>query len=441
MFSRGRRRVIRWTAALAAVAAAAGIAGCGGAGSAGANGVTTITFWDDNGGPTRTPYYKALIAKFEAANPKIKVDYLGLPSDSAQQKYDTAIADGSTPDIGGVQQDYLADFVARNALVPLDSVANTPGLKGELAPSTLQTIRSGAPDGKLYMLPVSVNLDIIWYRADWFKQAGLAAPNTWQQFATAVQQLTNPAKKQYGYSIRGGAGGTSALLSLMYAYSGVPTFFTNGKCTIDDPKNVQAIATVASWYKKYTPAADVTNTYQQMAAEFDDGTVAMMGHNLGSYAQHQQALGAGKYAAAPVPLDAAGTRNLISNAPDGYGVFKASQHQAQAEKFLEFLLSASSNSYWNQKTGQLPANLQAQDAAWVKAAQPLNIARQTLAAPTTHVVQIPRYLPQYGAIMDAQMAPLWQEVLLGKLSPKSFATQWANAFTQAQQQWTKQHGH
>ncbi|WP_432502669.1 hypothetical protein [Kineococcus arenarius] len=42
------------------------------------------------------------------------------------------------------------------------------------------------------------------------------------------------------------------------------------------------------------------------------------------------------------------------------------------------------------------------------------------------------YLPQFGAILESQTGPLWQQVLVGDPSPSDFAATWADALTQAQ---------
>ncbi len=78
-----------------------GLTGCGGESAPAGDGTTTITFWDDNGGPARTPVWQHIIAEFQKANPKIKVQYVGIPIAQVQQKYDTAIAGGGLPDVGG----------------------------------------------------------------------------------------------------------------------------------------------------------------------------------------------------------------------------------------------------------------------------------------------------------------------------------------------------
>lgn len=49
--------------------------------------------------------------------------------------------------------------------------------------------------------------------------------------------MTDKANGRYGYTIRGGAGGSFQLQRLMFAYNGFEDYVTeDGKSTINDPK-------------------------------------------------------------------------------------------------------------------------------------------------------------------------------------------------------------
>jgi multiple sugar transport system substrate-binding protein len=169
------------------------MAGCGDAG-----GTETITFWDNNGGPARTPVFQHLIGEFERANPGIHVEYVGIPSSSVQQKYDTAVAGGATPDVGGITTSYLSDLVGQDALEPLDDRLSASPLHDKLLANLLDDVRQATGDHKLYELPSSANLDVIWYRKDWFAQAGLQPPTTWDELLADATKLTDKAANRYG---------------------------------------------------------------------------------------------------------------------------------------------------------------------------------------------------------------------------------------------------
>ncbi|MFD5827199.1 ABC transporter substrate-binding protein [Lentzea sp. NPDC060358] len=415
------------------VALALVLSGC----SAAQGGPTTITFWDNNGGPGRTPIYQELIRRFEAANPDVKVEYVGVPSASVQQKYDTAIAGGSTPDVGGVTTSYLAHLVGQDALEPADERLEAGPLKGKLIPGLLETVRQTSPDGKLYAVPASGNLDVIWYRADWFEENKIGEPSTWDDLAQAATTLTKPADNRYGFTIRGGAGSIFQLLSEAYSYSGVEKFYDGGRSTVADPRNAELVRKVAGLYKRATPEADVNNNYTQMVAQFTGGTVAMMHHNLGSTGDVMKALGPEKVSAMPLPKGPSGKRTVVPNPTDGFAVFKGGKNRDAAWRFVDFLVSAESNGYWNEKVGQIPANTEVRGAEWIQKNPAVKMALGVLEDPATVLVPAPVYLPEYSSITKTDTEPLYQKVLLGELPAQEFLDRLAAKLTTAQQDWEK----
>jgi multiple sugar transport system substrate-binding protein len=154
-----------------------------------------ITFWDENAGPSRTPYLQELIKKFNQANPNIEVEYVGLPWSSSKQKIDVAIAANNTPDCSGVSTNWVSEFALNKSIIPLDRYFNKLKDHKEYAPVHIKAVRDLVPDKKLYLLPNSFNANLLWYRPDWFKEAGLNAPKTWDEFFNVITKMTNKDKK------------------------------------------------------------------------------------------------------------------------------------------------------------------------------------------------------------------------------------------------------
>ena len=401
----------------------------------------TITFWDDNGG-VRTAAWQKIIGDFEKQNPKIKVNYVGVGSSDIEQKYNTAIAGGSPPDVGMVSSQYLASLVAQKALVPLDSMyANSP-LNGKIDKAMLKSARADAPDGKLYLMPLTTTLDTLYYRTDWFKQADLSAPQTWSDFFTDAKKLTNSSANRFGFTLRGGAGGTLQLLDAILYYIAPKSFFNSqGQAVIGSSQAAGFVSQLAGLYRNgETPKADINNGYQQMVSEFDRGTAAMMQHNLGSYSDHLQALGASKFAGVAMPIGPSGTPVQVFPGDNGPAVFAKSSHQQAAWKFAEFAGSATEDGYWNQQAQQIPANSDAQNQSWVKKNSAIESTLKRLDDPRAIVIEDPHYLPEFGNIMDVDMAPLWQKVLAGSMSAQDFVTKWAQEFTSAEKSYKSRNG-
>ncbi|OKJ71015.1 ABC transporter substrate-binding protein [Streptomyces sp. CB02460] len=431
---RGRATAAVSLAAVLALTATA----CGDDGSASGgegSGKGEITFWDNNGGP-RTAVWKEIIQDFEKKYPDIEVKYVPIPIADVQSKYDTAIAGGGVPDVGGVGTAYLANMVSQDALEPLGDRIKDSSLNGKLVEGMVESVKDAAGrDDEMYTVPTSANNGALWYRTDLFKAAGLEAPTSWATFYEAAEKLTDAKKNKFGYTIRGGAGSIAQALDAAYGQSGITEFWNGDKTTLNDPKNVAALEKYAALYKKTTPSADVNNDFTKMVAQFDTGTIGMLSHNLGSYQDHLKALGKDKFAGIPNPVGDGGTRVQVSNPVDGLGLFKASKNKTAAWKFIEFAASHESNSKWNESAGAIPANTEAAKDPWISEAAPTELAAKALTDGSTKIVQLPYYLPDWNNISKADNEPEFQKLLLGKVTAKAFLDKMADELNAAQKEW------
>ncbi len=391
----------------------------------------TLSFWDINATDIRTPIYEKLIADFEASHPNIKVEYVGLPWSSAYEKMQLAVTTQTLPDCFGLVQNWLAGFNDQGALLKLDDYLANWDEFDDMSASAMDSIRGTASDGAIYEIPITYTMDMFWIRPDVFAEAGVEI-NSWDDYFAAVEKLTDIEKGRYGASIRGGAGGYQQILSMMYAYSGVSDFFDeNGKCTINDPKNVEFMERYAALYNVYSPESDVNNGYTEMVAAFDSGVAMTILHNMGSSSEHASKMEAGTYAAMLMPSSVEGYRVLKSGDLDGFACSAYSEHPQEAFEFISFLTSSTQASYWNECLGQLPVNNIAMNADWVKELQHVQIATEAMSDPTTKMIAWPTYLPTYSDVMVNIAAPAWQEVLMGTMEVQDFMDLWADSMTEA----------
>ncbi|MEV8344290.1 ABC transporter substrate-binding protein [Streptomyces niveus] len=422
---------------LALAATACGDDGSGGSGSEG-SGKGEITLWDNNTGERRD-IWAQIIKDFESQNKDIKVKYVGLPIDQVQQKYDTAIDGGGLPDVGGVGTAYLSNLVIREVLEPVGDRVDAGPLKGKLVPSMVESVKAAGGRGdEMYSVPSSTNNGTLWYRTDLFSRAGLEPPTTWPAFYEAAEKLTEPGTDKFGYTIRGGAGSIAPALDAMYGQSGITSFWKGDKTTVNDPKNVAALEKYVALYKKVTPSADVNNDFIKMVAQYDNGSIGMLMHNLASYQDHVKSLGKEKFKGLPYPAQANGERVQVSNPVDGLGLFKNSKNKAAAWKFIEFAASHKSNSAWNESAGSIPANTDAASDSWIQQAEPTASAMKALSDGSTKIVNLPYYLPDWNTISKSGNEPNFQKVLLGDMSAQEFADKVAGELNAAQAEWNEQ---
>jgi multiple sugar transport system substrate-binding protein len=399
--------------------------------------VVKIQFWDENAGPGRTPYWEEVIKRFEAKNPKIDVEYVGIPNSSAKTKYDAAIAADDMPDVGSVQTTWLPEFSIRQALLPLDSYFKKSEISEKINQSATEVNKKITQDGKLYGIPYAQNLDSLWIRTDWFKEAGVAEPKTWDEFFAVIEKMRDKEKNRYGFTIRGGAGASFTIQRAMFAYSGLDFFKEDGKTNINDPKHVEFVEKYFSYYDKLTPKSDITNGYKEMIAGFDTGVVGMVHHNPGSYGEHSKALPEGSYKLIPLPTTDDGKYVAEGGNAVNMAIFKSTEHPDEAWKFVEFANSEEAQSYWNQNTGQIPTNSDVLDDEWVQNAQHIKVAFEVYNNPETKIYEPPFYLPDYRAILDGVVDPGVQAVMSGKMSAKDFLDQWAKAIEDSKAKYDK----
>lgn len=405
------------------------LAGCGGGNQkveGSSDEKVNITFWDENAGPQRTPIWEALIAKFNDENPDIAVEYVGLPKDASKSKLDTAIAADDMPDVASVQTSWLPEFAIREALLPLDDYLAGSELKDLINEGAINFNKDIVQNHKLYGIPYTQNLDVIWIRSDWFKEAGIEAPSTWDAFFNAAKDMTSDGR--YGYTIRGGSGGSFQLQRLMFAYSGYENYFdTGGHSVINDPKHVQFLEEYFDLYQKSTPKSDITNDYKEMIAGFDTGVVAMVHHNIGSFGEHSKAFEPDQFEAIPLPKTADGKYVAEGGNTINMAIFNTTKHPDEAWKFTEFINSADSQSYWNEQVGQIPTNSGVLEMDWITDSPHIRTAFEVYDDPNTILYRPPFYLPDYRSILDNIVDPGTQKVLSGDSTVREFLDEWAKA--------------
>ncbi|RMI46425.1 ABC transporter substrate-binding protein [Streptomyces triticirhizae] len=411
--------------------------------SSGAEGDGTgkIVFWDNNGG-ARTEIWNEIIDAFHEEHPDIEVQYVGVPIADVQSKYDAAIQGGGDglPDVGGVSTSYLANLVAQGALDPVDDRLAESGLEEQLIPNMLQSVRSTVGDGEeAYSVPTSANQGVIWFRTDLFDEAGLEPPTTWENFFTAAEALTDRANNAFGFTLRGGEGSIAQALDMMYAQSGIDSFWDGDQTTVNDPANVEALQNYVDLYNRVTPEADLNSDFTNMVATFTGGTVGMLQHNLGSYGDHTAAFGEGVVDGLPMPTsEEGGGRTFVSNPVDGLGLFRSSDNKEAAWTFIEFALSHEMNSRWNESAGQIPSNTAVLDDPWIAEAPPTQAAVEALNDENTTIVQLPYYLPDWNDITKSGSEPNFQRLLLGEMTAQEFADDLAEQLNEAQAEWLEQ---
>ncbi len=366
---------------------------------------TVVRYWYHLDDPKQS--LDGLVAKFEKENPGIKIQAEMIPwgggADYAQRLF-TAVIGNAAPDAAQVKLANLSRLMEMDALEPLDPWLEKWAGKADIAPELWDINR--ASDGKQYYLPLQYVVLYLYYRTDWFKDAGLQPPTNFDEFLAAAKALTK-APDRFGFGMRGGAGGTDNWGP--FVLGGGASFNPGGMVT---PKALAANRWYADLFKteKVVPPSAPNDGFRQILDNFKAGRVAMIIHHIGSANELVGALG-DKVSAVPVP-----------HAPDGgawtsFGdesdaIFASSKVKDAAFKWIAFLSTAENNVALCKLTGQLTVSASAAQH-WTMHPQRFvdaSVASLPFAKPYPDV-------PQTADFLRTVWPTNMQRALLGQISP------------------------
>ncbi|MFG2947720.1 extracellular solute-binding protein [Streptomyces adustus] len=347
------RRGIAASALVASFALAA--TACGGGDSSGdkAGGPVTITWWDTSNATNEAPTYQALVKEFEAANKNIKVKYVNVPFDQAQNKFDTAAGASGAPDVLRSEVGWTPAFAKKGFFLPLDG---TEALKDQ-ANFKSNLVTQAQYEGKTYGVPLVTDTLALVYNKQLFTKAGITeAPKTWDDLKKDAATI----KAKTG--VDGYWGSTQAYYAQSFLYGeGTDTVDAAAKkITVNSDAAKKAYGTWLGLFSgKGLHKADTTaDAYAHIQDAFVNGKVAAIVQGpweitnfyKGSAFSDKSNLGI-----ATVPAGSSGK----AGAPTGghnLSVYAGSDkaHQDAALKFVNFMTSAKSQSTIALKNSTLP---------------------------------------------------------------------------------------
>ncbi|MFE1309839.1 extracellular solute-binding protein [Streptomyces sp. NPDC058755] len=354
------RRGIAASALVASLALAA--TACGGSDSdSKSDGPVTITWWDTSNATNEAPTYKALVKQFEAANKNIKVKYVNVPFDQAQNKFDTAAGSKGAPDVLRSEVGWTPAFAKKSYFLPLDG---TDALTDQ-AKFQPNLIKQAQYEGKTYGVPFVTDTLALVYNKALFKKAGITeAPTTWAELKS------DAAKVKAKTGVDGYWGSTQAYYAQSFLYGeGTDTVdATAKKITVNSAAAKKAYGTWLSLFSgKGLHKADTTaDAYAHIQDAFVNGKVAAIVQGpweITNFYKGKAFTDKSNLGIATVPAGSSGK----AGAPTGghnLAVYAGSDkaHQAAALKLVQFMTSAKSQETIALKNSTLPTRSDAYTA-------------------------------------------------------------------------------
>jgi multiple sugar transport system substrate-binding protein len=283
--------------------------------------------------------FAEIVERFEAENPDINVEMVGVPFEQQQQQMMVAVSGGNAPDIMHFVPMWLTPFVRMGAVTPVSDLMNDEQMSD--IPQILRDQLSF--DGDLYALPLQNGAINVLASKELLEEAGLPQqiPETWEDFRDAVEAITNLGDDIYGYGARTAKNSNSAFwfFPVMWGHGG-EFQADSGEIVFDNPGTLAAL----NWYKEIgqtgqTPIGmgipEVRNLFAQNKVGFIiDGPwmkgVMRNASGLGEEVDDDYIVGV-------MPEAPDGNRYTIAN-HHILTVSAQSENKEEAMRFIEFLI-------------------------------------------------------------------------------------------------------
>ena len=314
-------------------AASSAPAASSGASTEGVDDGTKLTLW------TRAPLEKQaklLVAAYNAGH-KNQVDLTVVPNDDYVAKVGAAAGANGLPDLFAADIVYVPNWVQQGLFQDLTSQIDSMPFKDSINKGHLD---AGTFESKEHVLPFVLDLSMLFWNKDLFKEAGLdpeKAPATMAEFADAakkVQALNKP--DTYGTATGLNCGGC-------LVFTWFPSMWAAGQQVTNDEGTVSLLNSAVSksvfdtWRDLWESGAVLPSSKDEAGptwtAGFTEGKVGVMMYP------------ATLLSSTPFDAGVAGIPGPEGNATstfvggDGIGVSKDSKSSAQAWNFLSWMMS------------------------------------------------------------------------------------------------------
>lgn len=407
------RRSIGTTAAIAALALAAtacgsddsnGGSGGSGGGDAGGDPVT-VTYWDTSN-DTEAAVFEAVAKDFSEVNPDVKVDYVNIGWDGAQDRFKNAAAANEAPHVMRTEVAWVSDFANLGYLAPLDGTPAVDAQDDYLE----QAWASTQFDGQTFAVPQVIDTLALFYNKQLLDDAGVEVP-------TSLEDIKNSADAFEGLDAPFYLRGDDPYWFLPYIYGegGDLVDAENETVTIDEPAGVAAFTAVQELLDSGAAITDTTDGWENMMGSFADGSVAMMINGPWAINDARDGIGAENLGVAPVPAG-----SVTQGAPQGgwnYGIYAGlpEDELAAAQEFVKYMSSAEVQQRITEELSLLPTRASVYEVESVKTNEMVEFF-----APAVEVAHERAWIPEANSLFD----PLKEEVeamLLGRSTPEQTA--------------------
>jgi ABC-type glycerol-3-phosphate transport system substrate-binding protein len=309
----------------------------------------------------------ALIARYEVANPGIRVEVVRAPKDKTRRHgwiRDTLSTGDRSIDILLLDATWPAEFAADGGLVALDERLAPLGFEmSDYLPATLQANRL---DGQLVALPWTADGGLLYYRQDLLDRYGQDVPATWEELQRIALDIKEGESLPYGFVWSGVAAENLTCSTLEHIWSqGGSLLDWAGNATFDNPQTRAGLQQMNGLALSGASPTDISKWDDAAAfVAFQDGEAVFLRDwfTVWPYLDGEDSPVAGQVGIATLPASCLGGQSLALSAH--------SQHPQEALRFMAFLAGTPQQVHMASEGDQPPAAAAAYEDAELLASRP-----------------------------------------------------------------------
>jgi multiple sugar transport system substrate-binding protein len=302
--------------------------------------------------------FRAIIDRFEAQNPGIKVKLISGPYSNTRDQIITGAATGTLSDVVGLDGAWVNDLAKQGAITALDSLMASTNFDPNQVAAIIKI------NGNSYMFPVASFVYPIFINLDHFSAAGIVnPPQNRTEFLQAARKLTNPAQNKYGWvlplSLQTPNGVQNDIMSWVWAAG--KSMLKNGRPDLTNADVIAALKFVETLYKEnLISPGTFAKQEQDKVEEFVNGRIGMTISSLAHINMIRERNPNLNFTISALPAtDGYNGRRGLPYAAWGIGISEKSQHKAEAWKLVSYLMSPEVNSKIVSIAHAFPGNVNA----------------------------------------------------------------------------------
>ncbi len=388
-----------------------------------ADDTVTLTFAETMTSPERTLVLQKAIEAFEAEHPNIKVELVSPPYESAETKVASMLAAGQEVDIVEIRDNSVGAWINNGFLYGLDDLVKDWDGKDQLVDAALL---AGASMGDAtYFIPQYLYVKALMVRTDILEKLGVTEmPKTTDEFLAVAKQITDPAKGQYGFALRG-IGSPCKTTDIMWATEvsdlRLDNFYLteDGTFFMDTEGGRKAVNDYLELFKEACPPDSVNWGYNDQINGFVSGITPFLVQDPDAVGSVMGSLSPDQYTAIPMPIGASGKRYLDYGYA-GLAVAANSEHPAEAFEFIKYMISAEVNASICEFYGALPVNKGAYESSEMFELPVYKAWADEMADEATIFTKFPLEDPRFTEYASTVHLAAIQSYLLGQSSAEEF---------------------